>query len=121
MDSAISFKFETCIQCSIPFYMPSYHYNKLISNPGDAFYCPNGHKMHYSGKSEAALLKLRISELEQENNRQNTLLNNAIRERRELLDRIKENKKQICPCCNKKFINLITHIKNKHPDYSSKA
>ena len=114
----IKFTMETCCDCGIPFFMPTYHYERLIKNKGELFYCPNGHGQHYTGKTEAQKIK---EQLERER-----LETEEIRDK--LLDEINKNKKLelklkrvhngVCPCCNRSFKNLQRHIKTKHPELS---
>lgn len=117
---------EQCITCNIVFGMPSDLKSALLNNK-KAFYCPNGHSMVYSGKTEAQ--KLRESyELELNIERQKKLLAERDRDNwREMHHkRVKENKKNelklkrvnkgVCPCCNRTFQNLANHMKTKHPE-----
>lgn len=118
----IDFVQEQCCKCGIPFYMPTYHRNGLINNPGQSFYCPNGHGQHYAGKTEAEKLKDELQSFKERTSKRQEELENM------LLDKINENKKLsnqikrthagVCPCCNRTFKQLAAHMKSKHPEYS---
>jgi len=116
----INFRLETCCACSVPFFIPEYLYKRLVNNPGEGFYCPNGHGQHYTGKSED---QKKIEQLQKQmewDNREKERLTN------ELLDTISNNKKLerqlkrvhkgVCPCCNRTFVNLQKHMETKHPE-----
>jgi hypothetical protein len=47
---------ENCCKCKITFWLTKQHQEFLKSNK-DSFYCPNGHSLHYLGKSDAQKLK----------------------------------------------------------------
>jgi hypothetical protein len=103
------------------------------------FYCPNGHRQHFPGKSEAEKLKEQLAREKEEHQRE---INRVVKEKqwaqqeakaathdakvarshakravtisRQLRQRIKSG---TCPCCDQKFDNLEAHMKDKHPRY----
>lgn len=116
IQAALRFKTEECITCGVMFAMPSEFQERLRENH-NSFYCPNGHKMYYSGKSESEKLRDELRRKEQE------LADTAI-EKRRLENKITEvNRKLnrvhngVCPCCNRSFKNLKRHMATKHPDH----
>lgn len=120
----IDFTLETCCACGIPFFMPTYHYKRLLANKGEAFYCPNGHSQSYVGKTEAEKLKEKLQQLETEKAKQEEELQNrwldALNEKSKLEKKMKRLTNGVCPCCNRPFHNLQQHMKKQHPEVVSK-
>lgn len=95
---------------------------------GRSFWCPNGHRMSFTG--EEAELRKRVQDAEREANRQGSRAKWAT-ERAETAERSRDAykghltraKKRIgngvCPCCNRHFANVERHMKGQHPDYVS--
>ncbi len=124
LDRKIDFVLEECCSCGIPFFMPTYHQKMLISKPGTAFYCPNGHIQHYTGPTEADKLK---KEIEEEKIRYKNSLEiyqnkwlDALNDKKKVEKDLIRLKKGVCPCCNRTFLNLHNHMKKQHPDYATK-
>ena len=63
----------SCYTCGVSFWVTENH-NKELLRCHNSFYCPNGHRQHYLGETEAEKYK-RIAEQKE------TLLNNAENER----------------------------------------
>lgn len=110
---------ETCCAkgCGITFGLNAGHYNELRRHPGRSFYCPNGHPMHYTGKSEQQ--KLRDAEARETALRDQ--LSASIRDqeatRQTLLRERTRFANGVCPCCNRSFENVRRHMQGEHPDY----
>lgn len=120
----IEFILRTCCTCQIPFMIPSYHYDRLRATPGETFYCPNGHGMHYAGKSETQKLREQLELEREKHNREVDSLQNSIMdrivERNEARNKLKRIEKGVCPCCNRTFANVARHMQNKHPEVKAK-
>lgn len=124
---------EDCCTCHITFGITRAMYNWLQSRTDENFYCPNGHPQHYTGKSDEQIAKdekLRADRAE-----------NQLRYTREQLAasrdvakaadyRARAYKGQItkarrrvgngvCPCCQRTFPQLASHMADKHPDYAA--
>jgi hypothetical protein len=116
----IGFTMEMCINCGMPFFMPTCHYKRLLANKGETFYCPNGHGQHYAGKTEAEKLKERLEQLEIEKNKREQELQDkwldALSEKQKIENKLKRVQNGVCPCCNRSFHNLQQHIQNEHPE-----
>lgn len=124
-----SFSLETCYKCHMPFYMPTEVMQHLIKNKGESFWCPNGHEQHYLGETEEAKLKRQLQSqiLETEKQRRaaeelsNDLFDATFRAEQEKKKRKRAEKKLlrvyngVCPCCNRNFKNLHSHMQSKHP------
>lgn len=109
-----------CCRCGVTFAIPQ----KLEAErrkDHDEFYCPNGHKQHFPGESEAERYK-RLFESEQ---RQVSALRvdklAAERARDRVARDIKRLKKRsaagVCPCCNRTFSQLARHMTDKHQEF----
>ena len=116
----IDFTLETCCVCGIPFFMPTYHYKRLVANKGESFYCPNGHSMSFTGPTEAQKLKEKLEALQKQKDQEHDDLQNkwldALNEKYKVEKQLKRLHKGVCPCCNRSFVNLQRHMKNQHPD-----
>lgn len=133
-------KFETyvtmetivCYKCAIPFAVPS-NYKQHLRDTRDAFYCPNGHEQAYT-KSTESILKEKLEKQQQQYEErlaftQKTLDYNKGKrfeaERKVIGQKIQVSKLKnrikngVCPCCNKHFTNLESHMKTQHANYNS--
>lgn len=120
----ISFTLETCCNCGIPFFMPSYHQKVLLANKGQSFYCPNGHSMSYTGKTDAEKLKEQLAQEQSERAKREEELQNKwldeMSRANKLEKQLKRVHKGVCPCCNRTFENLKRHMETKHPELAPK-
>lgn len=133
---SIQMEFCTCCHegCNVVFGMPQGMY---LNRKDDHawFYCPNGHKQHFTGKSDAEALREKVAQLERDNQllvkrrewaeqgrslaqhdakTARTRAKKAVTISRNLRQRLKTGK---CPCCEVKFDNLEEHMKTEHPRY----
>lgn len=108
-----------CCTCGILFCVPEDLKSMWLKHPGRSFYCPNGHSMHYTGKSDAQKLKEKEAQLDFER-RKNEQLKNSERSLKGQITKLKNRSKAgVCPCCNRTFKQLARHMKSKHPDYEA--
>jgi hypothetical protein len=56
---------EVCCSCGISFCVPKEYINKLRKTH-KTFWCPNGHSLHYPGKSEAEKLREQLATTQRE-------------------------------------------------------
>lgn len=133
MDITTRFVVQTCCtsSCGIVFAVPA-DWDRLRRNDHTSFYCPNGHRQHYTGESNEERLKRELAQAE----------HNATfyKERREAeaaahqhtrnslavtkghMTRIKKRVAGgVCPCCTRTFQNLARHMEGQHPDYAQAA
>ncbi len=111
----------TCITCGMIFAIPEgWKQEKKLDHT--TFYCPNGHRMHYPGKSDVETLQEEKEYLER---RLVFSQNNAaVAERQRAaakgqVTKIKNRiKAGVCPFCNRQFKNLKNHMESKHSDDS---
>ncbi len=121
---------ESCINCGILFAFPTWYKDRRLKDHGE-FRCPNGHSMIYSGKSEADKLREKLKAKERElegannskkyyegkfNDTQNILraTKGVVTRKKKELARVKNG---VCPCCNRSFSNLHSHMQTKHPEF----
>ena len=127
--------YETCCKCKEPFAITA-QTQKYLERSGQGFKCPFGHLQYYAeGPTEADKLRHERDRLKQkvaekddevEYHRQNTATEReraeaaerSARAQKGVATRLKNRAKAgVCPCCNRSFQNLASHMKNKHPDF----
>lgn len=100
-----------CAACGIVFGLP-YDYNQELRGNHKGFYCPNGHSLSYSSKTEVEQLKEKLDTAQEHCTHLETELNGALKRLATVQTRIHAG---VCPCCNRHFANLERHMNNKHP------
>lgn len=126
---------ETCSNCGILFAMEEGFQKERLADKR-SFYCPNGHGMSYTGKSEVEKLRAQLDEERRQRQRaeQNVARwqdeyaeadARAIHERNRAngykghATRItKRAKAGVCPCCNRTFQQLARHMATQHPKFT---
>lgn len=118
---------EDCCSCGVIFAMPAALNRKLREN-GEFFYCPSGHKQHYTETEASRERKLREQaerRLEAEKGWSARLEETLEREKKshastkgQLTKARKKVQAGVCPVdgCRRHFENLERHMKNKHPE-----
>lgn len=123
-----TFESIVCYDCSIEFAVESHVKSRWIESEERWFYCPNGHKQHYTETEVQRLTK----ELEREKRSRESAERTAEWERKRRIKIERKHKKEmrtihvrvgngVCPCCNRTFGNLQRHMNTKHPDYKSEV
>lgn len=87
------------------------------------FYCPHGHRQHFSSsKNDIDKMRLERDRLKQ---RQAMLEDEKLAAQRSAaaqkgqVTRLKNRLQAgVCPCCNRTFQNLQSHMKSKHPKFA---
>lgn len=116
-----------CCNCGVPFAMPTELDNSFRKDSSKWFYCPNGHKQHYS-ESEADKLKRQLEKEKQEKEHQlrcreraENMYRKSETERKKVKTRLRNVKSKIaagvCPCCDKTFPDLHEHMVAVHPEF----
>lgn len=110
-----------CPRCGIRFGLPL-DYESALRKSGNDFWCPNGHSLTF-GKCEADKLR---EELSRERQRNAQLHDEAEAARRQAAafkghaTRIRNRVQHgVCPCCNRTFKNLASHMASKHPEHAA--
>jgi hypothetical protein len=94
---------------------------------GGSFYCPNGHSLSF-GEGENTKLRRERDRLKQEQARLEEETQLAWKAEGEQRARAAKAEKRVtqqnkraaagtCPCCQRTFSNMATHMKQKHPEF----
>jgi len=93
------------------------------------FYCAYGHPQHFpEGESVDVLLRRERDQLKQQLAQKDDQIRNQgveIAKLQKVERELKQEKRKIvartskgvCPCCNRQFQNMASHMKTKHPDF----
>lgn len=112
--------FIDCYKCGMVFAVPR-QWNKNKIDNHETFYCPNGHTQHYTGKSKAEKLRIRLEEAERQKRSLQGRLETSKRSHSATKGQLTKTKNRImngvCPCCNRSFVNLAKHMRGQHPGY----
>jgi hypothetical protein len=105
-----AFKVLNCAQCAVPFGVPE----RLESDrraDGKPFFCPHGHPNVFSAIRDVKVLQRQIDQ-----ERERRLLAESDKEKLLLeMKRIGERiSNGVCPCCNRTFKDLKSHMRTKH-------
>lgn len=120
----------TCAQrgCGVTFAVED-GFDDRRRNDHATFYCPNGHTLSYTGKTElekerarADRLQKQVEQREADIRFEQRRLDNERRSHAATKGQLTKTKnrvaKGICPCCNWSFANLGRHMAGQHPDYA---
>lgn len=116
-----------CPNCGMPFGI-SEDFEKRRRNDHADFYCPRGHVMAYTGKSDAekarddaAALRRRLECTEATlTHTRDQLQATEYQRRAQKANNTKLRKRiaaGVCPCCNRTFQDVARHMKGQHPEY----
>jgi hypothetical protein len=118
---------EECCNCGVTFAMPVDLRNQLLNDPSRWFYCPNGHRQHYTGKTEAQ----KAAELAERYRVQRDNMTRQLAEadqrladakrkhaatKGQLTRAVKRSEKGVCLHCNRHFVNVEKHMRGQHQD-----
>lgn len=113
-----------CCECGINFAVNDTVYTQWRQDSNKWFYCPNGHRQHYS-EGEVQRLRKQLAQAEHDRDWHKTNAANE-REAREKTARslravkaaksriVNRVKNGVCPCCHRSFENLRRHMETKH-------
>jgi hypothetical protein len=125
-----TFAEEQCITCGVQFgVVPIFQKTCKDLGPKKSFFCPNGHSMVYR-ESEPDKLRRERDRLKQEAARLQESIDYERRRAEQAERRISAAKGQMtklkkrsaegrCPCCNRVFVDLLSHMKSKHVEYEN--
>lgn len=95
--------------------------------------CPNGHRWGYDAEnSEVARTRRERDQLRQQMAQRDDELRRVNRELNKACETMKAQDRRIrmqarrsaagvCQCCNRTFLQLARHMKNKHPNFTAEA
>jgi NMD protein affecting ribosome stability and mRNA decay len=111
---------NTCPNCGVLHAYPVDVDNEAQSDHSRSIYCPNGHKWHYIGTTEAQRLKDSLKWAREREQATRDLLTHTEHQLRgqkaaktRILNRIHAG---VCPHCNRTFQDLARHMTSKHAE-----
>jgi len=108
---------EDCFKCGVLFAMTEDLWDRCQRDHSKSFYCPNGHGMVFTGKTDRQKLK----EAEAREVALKDQLGAAVREAEQMRQALLRDRQRfangVCPCCNRTFSNVRRHMATQHPDY----
>jgi hypothetical protein len=107
------FEIQHCCNCGVAFAIPLDLYN-ILRQTKRSFYCPNGHGQSFTAQTEAERLQKLLDQETACRLNEEALRETAERKLRRLQKRIHSG---VCPCCQRSFDNLRSHMDTKHKDY----
>ena len=117
----INYEIVPCCSCDIQFALSS-HNVRVLRKTRKGFFCPNGHPLIYKGETDEERLKKENAVLRATNthlDEQLTETRNSRNAHKGVITKIKNRvSKGICPCCNRTFPDLGSHMNQKHPNWS---
>lgn len=129
VQTTTTFIVHECARCGVSFGITK-RYDDERREARATFYCPNGHTLSFSGKSETEKLR---EQLDAEKTRAEFWRNERDRnaQRADAADRraaaargqVTKLKNRaaagVCPCCNRSFVQLERHMSTKHPGFAA--
>lgn len=117
---------EECCNCHMLFAVPA-DFERRRRRDHEIFFCPAGHRQHYSAKSEEEKLRAQLAEKEeeirrvamerdQEQTRAANLVKKVKKVEREAKATLVRIHAGVCPCCNRTFKALARHMATQHSD-----
>lgn len=122
---AVNLRLETdeCCICGVTWAWPAYMRRQALESSERWFYCPNGHKQHFS-KSEIDRLREKLTEQTRIATEQAERALKAERAKKLTALKLRNLKKRaaagVCPCCHRTFSQVARHMATKHPEYEAK-
>ena len=114
----VTFSKVECANCAIAFAITK-RFEEVKRYNHCEFYCPNGHKQYFSGKTDAEIERDKALKAQAELNRETherAVLEKKLRESEQERLRMKNRAAHgVCLCCNRTFENLASHMKTQHP------
>lgn len=116
-----------CCSCGCLFAVPAGVHRRWRDDSRIWFFCPNGHRQHYTEGEIQRLRKLqenaehRVRMAEKREQWAKEIARRAEYRRRAIKGQLTKARKRIangvCPCCNRTFQNVRRHMQRKHPDF----
>lgn len=131
IDVTLSMKTITCCHagCGIVFAVPA-HWDTKRREDHSPWYCPNGHRQFYLGKSDAEKLRdeltrkqAQLDQAKADADYQRKQRDHAERCTAAARGQVTKIKNRVgngvCPCCNRTFSNLMQHMRTEHPEWKA--
>lgn len=120
----------SCGSCHVDFAIDQ-GWHQELQRTGDWFFCPNGHKIHYTKTEiqrladEKAKLERSLEAARARGDSWRDQAQAAERQARAYKGHTTRLRKRaaagVCPCCTRTFQNLQRHMANQHPDFAEKT
>ena len=119
-----------CCRCKTNFSLPEPLFLAAKASESITFYCPYGHPQIFrKGETDAEKmrrerdqLRQRLAQKDDEIIHQRDLTHKANRRTAAAKGQVTKLKNRasagVCPCCNRTFQNLASHMKGKHPNFN---
>lgn len=118
---------EECCNCGVLFAVTTTFQRYCMNDHDKWFYCPNGHHIHFLGKTREQKAKDRAAELErrlasrEEDLRAERMRRDEERRRHaatkgQLTKARKRADAGVCQHCNRTFANVGRHVAHMHPE-----
>lgn len=124
----IELEAQKCGECGVVFGIEGAYLRSLMQSHR-VFYCPNGHGLRYTGKSESEKLRDEVTRTQaaldqawariDEKNRELAAQRRSAAAVKGVLTKVKKRiSGGVCPCCNRYFKALHRHMTTQHPEAS---
>lgn len=114
---------ETCCNCGMRYAMTQEFHDRMLKDR-TRFFCPAGHGQSYTGDTTEQRLKRELERQKQMLEAAQAREAKAENERQQIAKAHHKMRVRVmngvCPCCNRTFQNLLSHMKTKHPDFREK-
>jgi septal ring factor EnvC (AmiA/AmiB activator) len=128
MNETVVLYVQGCITCGVVFAIPKDLDDRLRETHKN-FYCPSGHRQHYTGDSDAEKLRKQLDTEQRRRRNVESELTGERQEHRYTQHSLRATKgattklkrrisKGVCPCCQRTFANLHKHMAGQHPGYA---
>ena len=115
---------QTCYKCSMLFAVPS-DFDRRRRADRASFFCPAGHSQAYiAGQDDASRLRAELERQKQITQAAQERAITAEADRKQVAKAHTRMRQRVmngvCPCCNRTFQNLMSHMRSEHPDFNEK-
>lgn len=116
----VEYTHTSCLTCGVTIPIEKSHKEALVRSQVN-YFCINGHSQHFIAETEESKLKKQLAaeKIKRETAEREAQYQKEQRERE--AKKFERHKKRVangvCPCCNRTFVNLMRHMKTKHPDH----
>lgn len=113
-----------CCNCGTPFWMADDLYGYRIADH-ESFYCPNGHRQHFLGESDAERYKRLLRQAEDRVASVRAERDQAEASRRAWKGQTTRLRNRAaagaCPFCGESVYQMARHVERKHPDEAGRV
>ncbi len=126
------FVYIHCWKCKVSYFLPVHLFKSAKESENIWFHCPYGHIAHYPAgetdedklRRERDIARQQVARAEEDaKTAWKTANEQAGIAKRALADKARLKKRAAagtCPCCQRTFSNMATHLRHKHPEFVAK-